>query len=260
MQNIKYWVWLSKLNLNPMSVKKCLEKESIKDIWNLKENVKEFFTKEEISKIENINYKKDLQRHEAYIKKYEIKLITINDEAYPERLRNLEDPPIVLYTYGNINLLNEKRNIAIVGARRCSQYGKTVATAFAYLLSKNNIVITSGLAAGIDKAAHQGTLIYKGKTIAVIGTGIDIIYPKENEGLFKEIIKNNGLIISEFPIGTKPDGLNFPKRNRIISGISDGVLVVEAGQKSGALITADFALEQGKNVYAIPRKYFNQYF
>ena len=255
MQDIKYWIWLSKLNLNPNSLKKYLEKYTPENIWNLERNVKDFFTKEEIRKIENKIYKKDLQKHEAYIKKYGIKLIKITDNNYPEKLRNIENPPIVLYALGNISLLREK-NIAIVGARNCTEYGKTVATAFAYLLSKDNIVITSGLAAGIDKSAHQGTIISKGKTIAVIGTGIDIIYPRENKELFKEIIENNGLVISEYPLETKPEKTNFPRRNRIISGISDGVLVVEAGEKSGALITVDFALEQGKSIYVVPREYF----
>ena len=114
------------------------------------------------------------------------------------------------------------------------------------------------MAKGIDTAAHIGVLQAKGKTIAVIGTGIDLVYPKENKDLMRKIIENNGLIISEYPIGTKPNKENFPRRNRIISGLSDGVLVIEAREKSGALITVDYALEQGKNVYVVPRKYYKQ--
>ena len=259
MQDIKYWIWLSMLDLNPKNLKKCLEKFTPIEIWYLKNNVKDYFTKEEVNKIENKNYRINLEKYELFLKKYGIKLLIINEEDYPIGLKNIENPPIVLYTLGNINLLKEK-NIAIVGARNCTQYGETVAKAFAYLLSKNNIVITSGLARGIDEAAHKGTIIAKGGTIAVIGTGIDIIYPKENETLFKKIVENNGLIISEYPLGTKPNKENFPRRNRIISGIADGVLVVEAGEKSGALITVDFALEQGKNIYATPREYFKPFF
>ena len=122
-------------------------------------------------------------------------------------------------------------------------------------MSKKDYTIVSGLALGIDKASHEGALIAKGKTIAIVGTGLDIIYPKENKNLFYDIIRNNGLVLSEFPLGTKPDKYNFPKRNRIISAISDGVLVVEASKKSGSLITVEFALEQGKEIFAIPRKH-----
>lgn len=259
MQDIKHWIWLSKLDLSPNNLKRCLGKYTLTEIWNIQNEIKEFFTKEEFEKIQNKTYKEGLEKHELYLKKYGIKLIKYTDLEYPENLKNIENAPIVLYTLGNINLLKEK-NIAIVGARNCTQYGETVAKAFAYLLSKNNIVITSGLARGIDEAAHKGTIIAKGGTIAVIGTGIDIIYPKENETLFKKIVENNGLIISEYPLGTKPNKENFPRRNRIISGIADGVLVVEAGEKSGALITVDFALEQGKNIYATPREYFKPFF
>ena len=255
MQNIKYLIWLTILDLCPKNVIKYLEKNKIEELWKAREiSLNKYFTKEEISKILNKKYRQNLQLYEEYIKKYGIKLITIQDQMYPQKLKNIENPPIILYTIGNIEILND-RQIAIVGARRCTEYGSTVAKAFAYSLSKKNITITSGLAQGIDKAAHEGTLLAKGKTIAVVGTGLDIIYPKENKELFEDIISNNGLIISEYPLGVKPEKQNFPKRNRIISAISNGVLVVEAGEKSGALITVDFALEQGKNVYAVPRKY-----
>ena len=253
--DIKYWIWISKLDLNPSSLKNYFEKNSVKDIWRLKENIEIFFTKEEIERIKDNKYRQNLQKEEAFLKSYGIRLLTVEDEDYPIKLRSIPDPPIVLYALGNIDLLS-KKNIAIVGARKCTSYGQHVAKAFSYLLSKENFVITSGLAQGIDTASHEGALISNGKTIAVMGTGMDIIYPKENKKLFQEIVRHNGLILSEYPLGTKPDRLNFPKRNRIISGISDGVLVVEAGLKSGALITADFALDQGKNVYAIPRKHY----
>ena len=130
-----------------------------------------------------------------------------------------------------------------------------MAQAFSYSLSKKDFAITSGLALGIDKSAHTGALFAQGKTIAVIGTGLNYIYPKENEELVHQILKSDGLIISEYPLNTKPEKQNFPKRNRIIGALCDGLLVVEAGQKSGALITAEYALEYGKNIYAIPRKY-----
>lgn len=255
MQDLKYWIWLSKIDISPEKIKKCLETCNPEDIWNLKEKTIKFFTKEEIQKIQNINYKKNLELHEKYLLKHHIELINIKDKEYPEKLRNIDNAPICLYLLGNKNVLNLK-SIAIVGSRDCSEYGKTMSQAFSYLLAKNNITVISGLAKGIDSAAHIGTLQAKGKTIAVIGTGIDLIYPKENKNLMEQIIRNGGTIISEYPLGTKPDKENFPRRNRLISGLSDGVLVVEAREKSGALITVDYGLEQGKNIYAVPREYY----
>lgn len=143
-------------------------------------------------------------------------------------------------------------SIAIVGARDASDYGRRISKKLSSDLSKRGVTIISGLAKGIDSCAHEGAYDKIGKTIAVLGCGIDIIYPKENEELYKNIIRSGGLIISEFPLGTKPEKDNFPKRNRLISGLSNGVVVVEAKAKSGALITVDCALEQGKNVFAVP--------
>ena len=178
-----------------------------------------------------------------------IEEISINSKEYPQNLKNIYDPPKKIYLIGNKDLLYQK-GIAIVGARDATQYGKKIAYNLAKELSEQNIVIISGLAIGIDSYAHKGAL-EKG-TIAVLGSGIDNIYPKQNLELAREIIKNKGCIISEYPLGTKPERLHFPQRNRIISGLSDGVVVIEASKKSGALITAEFALEQGKEVFAVP--------
>ncbi len=178
-----------------------------------------------------------------------IEEITIDSKEYPEKLKNIYDPPRKIYLIGNKSLLYQK-GIAIVGARDATQYGKKIAYNLAKELSEQNIVIISGLALGIDSYAHTGTV--QGRTIAVLGSGIDNIYPKENLELAREIIKNKGCIISEYPLGTKPERLHFPQRNRIISGLSNGVVVIEASKKSGALITAEFALEQGKEVFAVP--------
>ena len=174
-----------------------------------------------------------------------------DDKYYPNKLKLIYDPPELLYCLGDIRLLNEP-SIAIVGTRNASNYGKRIAYNLSQELSKRGVTIISGLASGIDSYAHEGAFKNVGKTIAVLGSGIDVIYPKENEDLYKSIIKNGGLIVSEFPLGTKPEKDNFPKRNRIISGLSDGVVVVEAKKKSGALITADLALEQGRSVFAVP--------
>ena len=186
-----------------------------------------------------------------YIKKNNIKVISINDKEYPESLKRIYDPPIVLYANGNLNLLNNK-SIAIVGCRLCSVYGKIITKKLAYNLSEKNITIISGMARGIDTYAHIGALEAKGRTIAVLGSGIDVIYPKENERLYYEIIRNNGLILSEYIVGTKPIPMNFPRRNRIISALANGVLVTEAKIRSGSFITVDFALEQGKEIFSVP--------
>ena len=179
----------------------------------------------------------------------QIEEILISESKYPDKLKKIYDPPHKIYVLGNRRLLYEK-GIAIVGAREATEYGKKVAYNFAKDISNNGIVVISGLAVGIDEYAHIGAL--HGKTIAVLGSGIDKMYPRKNIGLAREIIRNGGCIISEYPLGTKPERLHFPQRNRIISGLSDGVVVVEASTKSGALITADFALEQGKEVFAVP--------
>lgn len=250
------WLWLSRLNLDPTNLREALKRLSPTNIWQMQEKkLKEIFTSAEVKRILDVQYRKNLDKYKEYMIKNKINFITIDDENYPEILKSLEDAPVFLYTLGNEKLLKQK-SIAIVGSRRCSQYGKTMSQAFSYLLAKNNITIVSGLAQGIDSYAHEGCLLANGKTIAVIGTGIDIMYPKENKSLAEEIIKKGGLIISEYPLGTRPNKNNFPRRNRIIGGLSKGILVIEAGEKSGALITVNYALEQGKEVYVIPRKYY----
>lgn len=190
--------------------------------------------------------------------KYKVIKINMNSKYYPERLRNIDDPPKELYCLGNLELLNYKNNIAMIGSRDCSSYGERVAKDFAYNLAKEDICIVSGLAKGIDSFSHIGALNAKGKTIAVLGSGLDNIYPKENIKLVEEIINNNGLVISEYPLGTKPLKYHFPARNRIISGLSDSVLVVEARKNSGTNITVDFALEQGKDVFVIPGNIYSK--
>ena len=190
--------------------------------------------------------------------KYKVIKINMNSKLYPERLKNIDDPPKELYCLGNLELLNYKNNIAMIGARNCSSYGERAAKDFAYNLAKEDICIVSGLAKGIDSFSHIGALNGKGKTIAVLGSGLDNIYPKENTKLVEEIINNNGLVISEYPLGTKPLKYHFPARNRIISGLSDSVLVVEARKNSGTNITVDFALEQGKDVFVIPGNIYSK--
>lgn len=189
--------------------------------------------------------------------KYKVIKIEINSKLYPEKLKNIECPPKQLYCLGNLKLLN-KTSIAIIGSRKYSYYGERVAKDFSFHLAQNDICIISGFARGIDSIAHQACLNAKGKTIAVLGSGLDIIYPRENKKLYNEILQTNGLIVSEFELGTPPNKQNFPARNRIISGLSDGVLVIEARKNSGTNITVDFALEQGKDIYVIPGNIYSK--
>ena len=173
------------------------------------------------------------------------------DAAYPDALKHIQRPPPLLYVLGNPEVLSLPQ-VAMVGSRKPSSGGQTHAREFARELAVNGFVVTSGLALGVDTWAHKGALDAGGKTIAVMGTGIDQIYPQRNLALAREIIDGGGAVISEFPLGTKPLAANFPQRNRIISGLSSGVLVVEAAIRSGSLITAKYALEQNREVFAIP--------
>lgn len=265
----KYWIWLSLIkNLGTKRKLKLLE------IYKNPEQIYKL-TKEELLKIEGIGEKianniivskneRILDYHINYMNRNNINIIHIYEENYPQILKQIYDPPVTLYIRGNKDILNNK-NIGIIGCRECTDYGKKAAKYFSYNLAKENINIVSGLARGVDSYAHLGCLsTYKenkecgkinnnyGKTIAVVGNGLDIVYPKENIELANEIIESGGAIISEYPCGTKPDRINFPARNRIISGISYGIIVVEAKEKSGTLITVDFALEQGRDVFVVP--------
>jgi DNA processing protein len=180
-----------------------------------------------------------------------IKIITIADDLYPYNLKQIEDCPPVLYALGDISLLQNDNALAVVGSRSASFAATKITKKISSEVSKNNITIVSGMARGVDASAHEGALEVCGKTIAVLGTGVDVVYPKENQKLYNCLIKQ-GLVLSEYPLGTTPQASNFPRRNRIVSGLSKGVLVVEAGIQSGSLITAHQALEQGRDVYAIP--------
>ncbi len=184
-----------------------------------------------------------------------IDIILISSPSYPALLREIDTPPALLFVKGNARALNLPQ-IAIVGSRNLSASGQQNAKAFARNLASSGFTITSGLALGVDGMAHLGAL-ETGKSIAVLGTGVDVIYPRRHQTLYKDIIAGDGAIVSEFPPGTPARAGNFPQRNRIISGLSLGVLVVEAALKSGSLITARFAMEQGREVFAIPGSIHN---
>jgi len=178
-----------------------------------------------------------------------IESITWEEDAYPAMLRHISNPPYILYYRGRIDCLDDPA-IAVIGSRLASYYGKNTARKLGRELAARGITVVSGLARGIDSEAHRGAL-EAGKTVAVLGCGLDVVYPPENDKLYSEIA-GNGALISEFPMRTRPEPGNFPMRNRIISGLCRCIVVVEAQEKSGALITADFALEQGRDVFAVP--------
>jgi DNA processing protein len=252
--NLIYYYWLS--TTNGIGNKRISDIISyfgdVKSAWRARRE--EFFKIGGISQsiADNIVIRRDerklLEEIEDIKKKY-INIITIDDDEYPYNLKNIYDPPYIIYLKGKMKKC--KKYIAVVGSRNCTSYGKMVARNISNLLSKYDFGIISGMARGIDTQAHLGVLDAGGFTCAVLGSGCDIVYPPENIKIMYEIEKK-GAIISEYLPGTKPAAYNFPTRNRIISGISDGVLVIEAGEKSGALITVNFALEQGKDVFAIP--------
>ena len=179
-----------------------------------------------------------------------IQIVSILDSDYPKNLAAIYDPPLILYMKGSI-IAEDQFSIAIVGSRHPTAYGIRTAAKFSSELSQQGITIISGFARGIDAEAHRSSLRVQGRTLAVLGCGLDIVYPKEHVSLYEQIVEN-GAIISEFPLGTIPQAFNFPKRNRIIAGLSMGVLVVEANHRSGSLITASIAAEEGREVYAVP--------
>ncbi|WP_033166718.1 DNA-processing protein DprA [Clostridium sp. KNHs205] len=248
------WFWLCGLEI---SLKK---KNSILSFFS---SIEEVFAEdiEEFKKISELN-EKDLERinktrqvdkvQESYakLKEKDIYFVSIEEEVYPEKLRNIYEPPLGLFYKGKLPE-EDKVHIAVVGARNCSDYGRETAVLFSKTLARAGIGTISGLAAGIDGAAHTGSLAAEGATYAVLGCGVDICYPIENFNIYLATAAKGG-IISEYVQGTGPRAYHFPMRNRIISGLADGILVVEARDKSGSLITVDYGLEQGRNIYAVP--------
>lgn len=192
--------------------------------------------------------KKELSRLEK--EKENVKVITLLDDLYPSNLKKIYDPPPFLYMRGEIKK-EDDRAIAIVGSRKATTYGRLMAERLSKDLASQGITIVSGMARGIDTFSHQGAISARGRTIAVLGCGIDIVYPSENKGLRDKIIES-GAVLTEFPFSTPPEGGNFPSRNRIISGLSLGVVIIEATSDSGSLITASSALDQGREVFAVP--------
>jgi DNA processing protein len=207
-------------------------------------------TEKVIEQFQQVRHDIDLDVYWQKILDKNIQVITWMDENYPKRLKEIDQPPPVIYFRGKIESVDDWA-VAIVGTRRVTTYGRQITQDTAAYLAGNGITIVSGLARGVDALAHQAALGAGGRTIAVLGSGVDIIYPSEHRKL-ADAIMEHGAIISDYAPGTPPDGVNFPPRNRIISGLSRATIVIEAGQKSGALITAQFANEQGRDVFAVP--------
>lgn len=222
---------------------------------NIYENFEDIYIKNKIVSEKLKNFQKDdmvytvLEMSER-LKREKIGYITYSNPLYEEKLSGILDPPYNLFFKGNIEIINDK-SVGVVGARQCSNYAFTVTKLLTKELITNNITLISGGAKGVDSIAHETSLENKGKNITVLGCGLDIIYPKINKNLFSEICKV-GVLISEFLPGTPPLKRNFPRRNRIISGLSDSIIVIEASEKSGSLITAHYAMDQGKTVIAVP--------
>ncbi len=184
------------------------------------------------------------------LKRFGGKAMCLDDECYPALLKETGRPPVVLYTLGNRDILNQCC-VAVVGSRAATDYGRQCAFNFGSELGARSVVVVSGMALGIDTQAHHGCLSVSGSTAAVLGCGLDVIYPYRNKQLYQQI-RNQGVLVSEYPLGTRPDAFRFPARNRIIAGLSRGVVVVEAARKSGSLITASMALEEGREVFGVP--------
>ena len=250
-----YILWLSNIDgVGPKTIEKLLSifgtaEGVFNSPTNQLHNVRGI-KQETIHNIEKKREHKYIDHLKNQLKTLSIDILYKGEKDYPEYLKNIYDAPYILYKRGNIQN-NDMNAIAIVGARKASPYGKWVAYKFAGELAKRGITIISGMAYGIDTAAHRGALDSGGRTIAVMGCGLDTCYPKSNYQLMQNII-GSGAILSEYPVGVQPIAGNFPARNRIISGLVKGVLVVEASENSGSLITTEFALEQGREVFAIP--------
>ncbi len=255
MRDKRYWIWLS--SLESVGGKSCL---SLISHFGSAENVYQCsFAELTASGLVNkkaaltISRDRNIEKADEYLKTMKetgINVYTIHESEYPENLKNIYDPPPVLYVKGELTT-EDSLAIGIVGSRKATDYGLKAAQRIALRLAEMGITVVSGMALGIDSAAHRGALGAKGRTIAVCGCGLKYVYPMSNYNLSREIIKS-GALISEYPYDTVAHPKQFPARNRIISGMSLGIIVVEAGEKSGSLITADFALEQGREVFAVP--------
>lgn len=259
MDNKYYWIWLSLAfgsNANTYSDKLLHEfGYRPENVYNATEDMlREVFPENErlVRRLadKNLTYARNVV---TVCEQKNIGILTPGSVFYPEKLNSISAKPMVLYYKGSIPMFSQYLSVSVVGTRKASQYGSDSAYTIAYDLAKSGAIVISGMADGIDGIAHRGALDAMGQTVAVLGSGVDVIYPKKNEPLYKELLVN-GLIISEYPPGAAPEGWHFPQRNRLISALSSATLIVEAAERSGALITAEYAKNQGKLLYAVPGK------
>jgi len=251
---LKYWVGFSKVpGIGRVRISQLLEHfTTLEHAWKASsgELKKAGLDSKTVDTIVNLRPKISPDAEMDSLKQYKVKVLTCDSSAYPQRLKEIYDYPPVLYVRGNL-LPGDECCLAVVGTRRATVYGRQVTEEIVSDLARSGITIVSGLAKGVDSIAHRAALEAGARTIAVFACGLDIVYPAENAKLAREIMEH-GALMSEYPLGTKPKADNFPRRNRIMSGLSLGVLVVEAGESSGALITANQALEQNREVFAVP--------
>jgi DNA processing protein len=254
MSDLRYWLWLAQSGVSPLIARRCLRAVgSVKDLFlsdpgslrgveGLRAGDLRALAKKDISGAEAI---------EEHCRKTGVRILCMQDADYPDRLRSIEDPPVVIYIKGKLPPVDDRLCIGVVGTRKSSEYGRDTAARIARELAEKGGVIVTGLAEGIDSAAAKGALEVRGSVIAVLGTGVDVVYPAWNTQL-QNTVAETGALVSEYPPGTGATRYSFPRRNRIISGLSLGVAVVQAPQKSGALISASHAQEQGRDVFVVP--------
>ncbi len=263
MDELAYWVAFSRiLGIGPIRFKLLLDyfHEDIAAAW--KADSKELAQAGLDAKtIDGFLKQRTTSKPQQELEKLErlrIRVLTLKDKDYPDLLKELINAPPVLYIAGTFKKEEDRFALGIVGTRKVSSYGRQVTEQFARELAEGKVTVVSGLAHGIDTIAHTATLDAGGRTLAVLASGLDTIYPADNLGLARRIVESGqGALVTEFPLGIKPDGRNFPARNRIISGLSQGILVTEAPKQSGALITANFALEQGREVFGVPNSIYS---
>lgn len=255
MSDLKYWLGFNLVKgIGPAKVQALLDYYgSLANAWqaNEFELYKIGLDKRAVANFLQARHETDLDAALAQVQQAKIKLLTWETPDYPNYLREIPTPPPLLYVQGDL-LEQDRWAVAVVGTRRLTSYGRQVTRDLVAGLVQNNITVVSGLARGIDAIAHKTAVDLGGRTLAVLGSGLDAIYPADNRALAQEITQGHGAIISEYGLGIQPEAKNFPPRNRIISGLSLGVIIVEAGERSGALITTNFALEQNRDVFAVP--------
>jgi DNA processing protein len=263
MNDLKYWIAFNNIEgLGSVSIIRIWKHfQSIKEAWSASssdlhhvEGIQNHIIEKLIKTRNKINPDEELEK----IQQKEIKILCLRDPEYPALLKQIYDPPVILYYRGNITETDLNRTIALVGTRTPTTYGREMSRKLSKELTRYGITIVSGLAEGIDTCAHSACIEEKGKTLAVIGSGLDVIYPKSNRNLYKQIIENNsGAVISEYPPDSPPDSWKFPYRNRIVSGLSAATIVVESKGRGGALITAKHALEQNREVFGVSSRVNN---